>query len=473
MAYILYRTGAYPVIMAPLIFLFSARNDILLWLTNWSHSTFLVLHRWVARVFTLQAILHSIVSVFAYKESGTYEEQVKMPYWIWGIVGTLAALILTFGSGLFIRNYAYEIFLLKHIAFTVILIVSLWYHCYDLYKFLAGYQIWLMIVCGLWFADRLLRLARVAMVGARRAQVTELTESYVRIDVPGVRWDSEPGKHVYVYFPTLNPLRPWENHPFSVLSTPLLHPPTSQIGSDSQSQSSAGPSEKHPDIEKHGQIKPHIQALQPHYHAAGLTLYVRKSTGVTRHLRANDSLLTFIEGSYPNNSTHELLRCDRLLLISGGIGITGLLPFANNHWNIKLAWSIKESARCLVNDLEGALSGIADKDIRVGSRLDVGQLLADEVEAGWERVGVVVSGPGSLCDDVRAAVAKAARTARTEFELDVEAYSCAVFTVPTSVGQRRRFDCLSITSYIRVLEDLFAVAIYPLPSQEEVEYSTS
>lgn len=157
----------------------------------------------------------------------------------------------------------------------------------------------------------------------------------------------------------------------------------------------------------------------------GLTLYVKKSTGITKSLRAASNLLTLLEGPYPNNSTREVLRCDRLLLVSEGIGITGLVPFINSHWNVKLAWSVKESVKCLVDDLDGALSGLAlsDKDVRIGNRLDVGQLLAEEMEAGWEKVGVVVSGPGGLCDDVRAAVAAAGKLGKTEFELEVEAYS--------------------------------------------------
>jgi hypothetical protein len=71
MAYVLFRTGVYAYIMAPLLFLFAGRNNILLWLTNWSHSTFLVLHRWIARIFTLQAILHSVIAVHVYRIDGT------------------------------------------------------------------------------------------------------------------------------------------------------------------------------------------------------------------------------------------------------------------------------------------------------------------------------------------------------------------------------------------------------------------
>ncbi|KAH8811243.1 ferric reductase like transmembrane component-domain-containing protein [Xylogone sp. PMI_703] len=421
MAYALYRTGAFAYIFAPLIWLFGGRNNILLWATNWSRSTFLVLHRWVARIFTLQVLLHSIIAVILYKVEGTYDDAVKSPYWIWGIVATLSCVILAFSSGLHIRKYAYEFFLLKHIVLSVILIVSCWYHAYDLYKYLGGYEDWLLAISAIWMFDRLGRVLRMVITGPRRAKVTALSEDYVRIDIPGIRWGLEPGKHVYIYFPTLYPLRPWENHPFSVLQTALLLPSPAHISFDSKSQSSTD--DRH-GVEKTNAVVPNAKAVLQHVRPdLGLTLYVRKSTGATKHLAAHDNLLTLVEGPYANNSTREVLRCDRLLLIGGGIGITGLLPFLNNHWNVKLAWSVKESARCLVEDLDGALSAVADKDVRIGSRLDVEQLLEDEIKSGWERVGVVACGPGGLCDDVRAAVTKAGKLRKTEFELEVEAFS--------------------------------------------------
>lgn len=423
MAYILYRTGAFAYIMAPLIFLFATRNNILLWLTNWSHSTFLLLHRWVARVFALQAILHSVIAVIAYKEDGSYDMQVAMPYWIWGIVATVATVILTFGTGLFIRSYAYEFFLIKHIVLSVILIVACWYHAYDLYKFLGGYQIWIYCMCAIWFSDRLGRVARIAMIGPCRAQVIDLGHDYVRVEIPGVRWGSLPGKHVYVYFPTLHLFRPWENHPFSILPTHLLQPLARHVSSDSQSQASVHHPREQLDVEKNELTKCRIRTVQASHLSAGLTLYIRRSAGATRLLRASDNVLVFIEGPYPNTSIAEILKCDRLLLISGGIGITALLPFTNSHWNVKLAWSVKESARCLVDDLAAPLNAISHKDVRIGRRLDVRQLLAEEMEAGWEKVGVLVSGPGGLCDDVRAAVVRASRAGRVKFELHVEAYS--------------------------------------------------
>ena len=109
-----------------------------------------------------------------------------------------------------------------------------------------------------------------------------------------------------------------------------------------------------------------------------------------------------------------------MLLIGGGIGITGLLPWINNHLNTKLYWSVKDSAEGLVHSLDAALGNV-EKDVRIGRRLDFDSLLREE--SGWAKIGVLVCGPAGMCDDVRAAVATAGRTAQSVYELEVEAYS--------------------------------------------------
>lgn len=414
-AYIFYRTGTLAFVLAPLIFLFSSRNNFLLWMTNWSHATFLLLHRWVARIFALQVLLHTLLALPLY-----YPAESKKEYWIWGAVATVAVMILVVASGLYVRAFVYEFFLTMHILLSIFVIVGCWYHIKFWIGLTWGYETWLYAACAVWFFDRLARLGRILKTGIRRAKVTDLGAGYVRIDIAGIRWGSEPGKHVYTYFPMLHPFRPWENHPFSTLPTALLQPSSRSAGSEIVG-STAG--SDHTDVEKHSGFTEQVKSTRDHCPTSGLTLFIKKSTGMTRYLQEHERLLTLLEGPYPNTATKEVLRCDRVLLIGGGIGVTGLLPWVANHGNVKLCWSVKATAQCLVEAVDGVLSGMADKDIRVGRRLDVAELLATEVDCGWRKVGVVVSGPGGLCDDVRAAVVAAARKGNTAFELEVEAYT--------------------------------------------------
>ncbi|PTB77024.1 ferric reductase-like transmembrane component [Trichoderma longibrachiatum ATCC 18648] len=412
-AYLLYRTGSFAFALLPVLLLFSSRNNLLLWLANWSHSTYLLLHRWVGRMFALYAVLHSIFGLLTYKQ---YEDTV---WWKWGAAATVLSVVICLGSGLYVRRAHYEIFLVSHIVLAVLIVVGCWYHLALWYEsmgmhipdYTSGYEDWLYTAIVVWSADRLVRVVRVLRSGIRRSVVTDLGSGYVRVDIPGIRWGVEPGTNVYVYFPTLSPLRPWENHPFSIVPTAIMGQ-SNRASTTSELGGSPSPS-AHRDEEK--------QANTP----ADVTLLIKKSAGITRHLEHHSGLLTLLEGPYPNGDPKDLLRCDRLVLIGGGIGVTSLLPWAYNHWNVRVVWSVKDSAACLVDEVKGALetSSITQKDIRIGSRFNVVEVIDEEASVGWHKVGVIVSGPGSLCDEVRAAVSLAGRAGPTKFHLEVDAYS--------------------------------------------------
>jgi predicted ferric reductase len=415
MAYISARTGVLAFALAPLVILFSGRNNILLWLTSWSHSTYLVLHRWTARIFTLQIILHSILEFMLYKRQGEVDVEQKQPYWIWGIIATLASVIMVTASALWFRRWSYEIFLIIHIIMAIFVIAGSWYHVELLFSRRWGYEFWLYAACAVWFFDRIIRVGRICKNGMRRSDVTQISEDIVRIDINGIRWDAKPGRHTYAYFPSLNPLRPWENHPFSIIPTTLLQSHSHNLPNPSDSSSSEH--EAPTDVEKSASFT-HTTIHAPRTPAelvtSGISLYIRKSTGLTK---------TLLDGPYPNTSTAAVLRTDRLVLIAGGIGITAILPFLSHHPNVSLHWSLRPSNQGLVRDLQGALSGVREKDIRVGERLDINELLTREESEGWSRIGVVVCGPGGLCDNVRSVVSRKGREGTVGWELDVEAFS--------------------------------------------------
>ncbi|KAM0304808.1 hypothetical protein ACHAPM_002923 [Fusarium culmorum] len=407
LAYLVYRTGSFAYALLPVIVLFPSRNNILLSLSNWSRSTFILLHRWVGRIFTLLAVLHAI---FALAGSKT---RTSADWRSWGDSTVILSVITTVGSGLYFRKENYELFLLMHVILAVFIVVGCWYHLIKRYEVIGldfphhsyGQEIWLYLTCAIWFFERLVRVVRVVRLGILRSKVKDIGSGYVRIDIPHVRWGLDPGKHVFVYFPTLAPLRPWENHPFSVIPTVALrcHGSASSPTTPVSPGGSSGLEDMEKSVTQIGS-KPVLPSAE---NSAGVTLFIKKSAGITKHLRSYDRLFTFLEGPYPGNDTRQILRCDRLLLIAGGVGITSVFALAHNHWNVKLAWSVKEDARCLVNELEPAMDAIstAQVDIRVGSRFNVTALIDEESSRGWERVGIVVSGPGSLCDESRAVVA--------------------------------------------------------------------
>lgn len=58
--YISDRTGVIALANFPLLWLFGTRNNVLIWLTGWGFGTFNSFHWWVARVATVQAVVHSV-----------------------------------------------------------------------------------------------------------------------------------------------------------------------------------------------------------------------------------------------------------------------------------------------------------------------------------------------------------------------------------------------------------------------------
>lgn len=58
--YLTDRAGDLAVANMPIVWLFAGRNDVFLWLTGWDFGAFNMFHRYVARVLTVQVIIHSV-----------------------------------------------------------------------------------------------------------------------------------------------------------------------------------------------------------------------------------------------------------------------------------------------------------------------------------------------------------------------------------------------------------------------------
>lgn len=168
------RAGVMALGNMVVLFVFSARNNLLLWVTDWSHSTHVLLHRWLGYWTIIHTVVHSIMLLEYYKKYGDYDmEQAKL-YWIWGIVGTVAVAAIWPASLLIIRQKSYEVFLTLHHVFVIIFLVGFYYHIWYCYTYNWGYEIWAFISIAIWAIDRLWRLIRKFLNGVRTAVVTPL-----------------------------------------------------------------------------------------------------------------------------------------------------------------------------------------------------------------------------------------------------------------------------------------------------------
>jgi hypothetical protein len=416
--YVSNRAGVLSFANIPLLVLYSSRNNVLLWLTNWSHSTFLLLHRWLAAICVIEACLHSAIFLQIYNVDGEYARESKLPYWYWGIVATLALAIMIPASMLQIRQKCYELFLAWHVVLFLMAMVGCYLHIYYRYAFQWGYENWIYVGLAIWGFERGFRILRVARYGIRTAHVSIVDDEYVKLEIPEVAAHG----HVYLYFPTLT-WRVWENHPFSVMTdlrcigdsaTSVRHLHSSSLLSTAR-DNKAGLTMAAAE-EQVVQEKPFPVETESTQYQRGLVIYIRIQSGITKYLRGpRTQLPVLVEAAYQpvsiiGSGTHQAVN---IIAIAGGVGVTALTPIllAHGGWH-KLFWAVRSQplvdsiAVSLGEDRFDKLHAVVFHD----RRMDIPNLLRREVaKCDGVEVVVIVSGPPRMADEVRVVVARLMR----------------------------------------------------------------
>ncbi|KAI6754682.1 hypothetical protein HG530_012434 [Fusarium avenaceum] len=423
-AYISNRVGILSFVNLALAVLFSSRNSLLLWVTDWSYSTFLLLHRWIAVICMLQACLHSAIYLQIYldpaKGEGAYEKEAKEDYWVWGIVATLALVLLMPLSILPLRKKLYEAFLASHVVLALFSMIGCMLHIFYRYEWQWGYQTWIWITFAFWIFDRMLaRPIRVLQHGIKRAIITVIDEDYLQITIPGVQAEG----HVYLYFPTLT-WRVWENHPFSVAAVS-----TRPVGSPkAQSQNGRENSSLE---EKNVTNVTDLEQYSSDTNLPGLVIFVRRHGGLTSLLSASKNstvgIPVLIEGSYGHQFilaspiSSPDIEYPNVVCVAGGVGISGILSYLNQSPSAlglggkkKLLWGVRteplvEAVRTIIPHFGFASDGQEtwndfDVSVSVGRRIDLKKALAEELGSAVGGTTVVVCGPAGMANKVRATV---------------------------------------------------------------------
>ncbi|KAK1766307.1 ferric-chelate reductase fre2 [Phialemonium atrogriseum] len=455
MAFVANRTGILSFANFPLVFLYSGRNNILLWVTDWSHSTFLLLHRWIAFICTLQAVLHSIIYLYMYTQlpGWGYASESRLPYWVWGIIATLALSIAIPASILPLRQRLYEVFLAGHITLAILSLLGCFLHIWYRFNRQWGYETWLYVAAAVWAFDRTARLTRTVLGGRgiRRAFVTPIDDDYYRVDVPGVAIAG----HAYLHFPTLSGWRVWENHPFSVAAITAGRVPAQQ---QQKQQPSGRPAVEEPSTpgasSRSSDSLP--QPAPPTTARASVpttTFLIRKHAGITSALATAGNGATtaagipvLVEGHYGATTGHgdafPTPDFPHVLCVAGGVGITAVLPVLRRlsclggglGGEVKVFWGVRSGA--LVGAVEDMLGyacggdaggerrwGYVDVVVAVGERLDLRYVLESELRSRPGGTTVVVCGPAGMADEVRCVVSGLSRQSGVLVRLVVESFS--------------------------------------------------
>ncbi|RFU31402.1 hypothetical protein B7463_g4916, partial [Scytalidium lignicola] len=396
--YISDRCGIISYANIPWLWLFSGRNNIFLWATGWSFSTFNRFHRHVARIATVQGIIHSIG--WSALETGYLSEMWKEKYWYMGGIGCITMSLLLVFSSVFLRHKSYEAFLIIHIVLSLLTIVALYYHTHLVFD---SYTPYLWPPMALWAIDRIVRIVRQvycnlhiklwgSITGTRTTAYYSTKTNAIRLEViPGSQiLKPKPGQHYYLYQPLR--WRGWENHPFTLASwtevedrkVKSIDPPTTNVNllmdsltKEITTSPTTTPLDGSSDNVSHSSSDKHIASSAGSYK---LTFYIRPFDGWTRNFR--DECMTsttgaihpriFIEGPYGEH--YPLHNYENIIFVVGGTGISGALPYIQDHLtrscnappgiktalttrtrNITLVWAAKEP---------GILHDIASRELR-------------------------------------------------------------------------------------------------------------
>ncbi|KAK7414269.1 hypothetical protein QQX98_006866 [Neonectria punicea] len=437
------RAGIISFANFPLIWLFGMRNNVLMWLTGWDFGTYNNFHRWVARIATVQAIVHSVgYTVLIFKEGGWTYFAYWWTYMFWwtGEIATIIMSLLVGFSFYWIRRQHYELFLVVHIGIHVSI-------------FDGEYDGFFWVPTFIWMADRLFRALRIMAFNPNfwrtwASATYNESSNIVRVSIPWGTSLYKPSAGTYYYIHVLNGPRCWESHPFTVASVldhgqtagkllgeqvPLLEADETQPGADAADAQS-------------------IEADN-----CAMTFLIRPYDGFTSRLRDTAAsswpgkapLRVLVDGPYGHTQPFHLF--DNVVFVVGGSGIVVALSYlqvltgATSPKSVQIHWAVREpefALDVLRSDIGDALgSSNLSIDIHLTSharddgmdwpsqvniqhgRINAPSIIAStRAKAGDESLAVIACGPAQMADAARKTVAGMLSKGDTRIEYFEESF---------------------------------------------------
>jgi Ferric reductase like transmembrane component/Ferric reductase NAD binding domain/FAD-binding domain len=437
---------------------FALRNNPLIRILHVPFDTFQLFHRWAARIFIIESVIHVGAWFANTRDAGGWDAIGKglttgpqSQSFAWGLVGAIAALVVLVQSWSPLRHGFYETFLAIHKLFVFLVFLGILLHL-RLDK--LSQAPWMIIIFLIWIYDYLCRAYRIfrynfdwnrgqyhskVFIEALDGEACRLT-----FHLPNY-WKPRPGAHVHVYLPTFSSA---QSHPFSIAWADVHELPSSV--SSRNTEKTLPLTIKDLDISS---------LTDNANRRTSVSLICRARTGFTRDLysKVNDMPESqcwswgFVEGFY-YGSHDSLSSYSDVLLFAGGVGITHQIMFAKQLLKgyaegsvaarrIQLVWSCPDKA-CLewvrpwMNEIlnmpgrrealkillfvtrqrrpENYMSDSRTVSL-VSGRCNVQEIVDRAVIERSGALAVTVCGPGAFADSVRDAVRKRVKVGVVDF----------------------------------------------------------
>ncbi len=427
------RTGHLAVInMVPLVIL-AGRNNPLIPLMRVSFDTYNLFHRWIGRIVVLEAVAHTVawsVNLHAARGwEGIYKRVAGDAFTQYGLMATLAMLIILVQSPSMVRHAFYETFLHLHQFLGLSAFLGVYVHAKKGHLPQQRYINWMISIWILERAARMIRLIyrNLSVRGCTKVTVEAMPGDACRVTFDLRRpWRHTPGCHVYAYLPAVSW---WMSHPFSIAWCQERPTPYLTLEEEKLPSSRAD-----------------LDRPLPSRTTTSVSLVMCKRTGMTARLydKAKASptgIITMwgaVEGPYGGHDSLDSY--GTVVLFAGGVGITHQLSYVKHliegneagtvaTRKIILVWSVRttetlewirpwmdqilampnrrqilkillfvtkpRSAREVVSRSETVLMYPGRANPKV--------ILEKEMKTRVGAMAVTVCGPGAFADDVRAA----------------------------------------------------------------------
>ena len=339
------RAGMMGAGLVPFVVCTALKVNPISLLTGYSHEKLQVFHQWLGRLFLFLSIVHTLPFIIQPSIEGgasNLHAYYVSDHIYWS--GTAALILLVWivctGTG-FVRRMSYEFFVVQHIVTSIGLLVCLLLH----FEQILNSHLWVWTAVALWSFSTTVRtfmaIFSSEFVFAKRTQieVQQLQNSAYGALNSNEQRDSQlvkltmsmpihwkPGQHVYMRFPTINPL---ENHPFTIASLPdpipnvdsrlevyvrvfggITHKLYKRASHSSQTAADCCEEKKAETTSK-----------MSHSTGSNLSDNVQFTTESTK-------IMALVDGPYGRSTDPAIFEC--ALFVAGGSGVTFALPVLND-----------------------------------------------------------------------------------------------------------------------------------------------
>jgi predicted ferric reductase len=195
-----------------LVTVLGLKNTPLAFFTAYSYERLSVLHQAAGYCTVLEVVLHAILQIVSEAQRKNLAMFLERNQ-IMGVVAGIA-LLATLTAALVLKRLRYETFYIGHVVMFMLILIGIGMHRPNL----SDKTLYIVIfTASIWVADRLLRASRLLMMAfGNYATAVPLEHNGIRISLRRTPWRANSGSHIFLCIPRI---RPFEAHPFTVIST--------------------------------------------------------------------------------------------------------------------------------------------------------------------------------------------------------------------------------------------------------------